>query len=305
MTFLKLRSLRSGRRRIRSVEFRPNLQSLEGRVLLAGLTIAQENQLPGTPSSVWDLQGNPAGDQSIQGFATQISVNQGETVYFKINTPATQYHLDIYRMGYYQGDGARLVATVSVSLAQPQVQPGPLTDPTTGLQDYGTWGVSASWAVPADATSGIYFAKAIRDDTPVGQPQQASHIVFIVRDDTDHSDILFQTSDETWEAYNNYGDGGNSLYTSPTQPAGRAYAVSYNRPFDTRVVNPNSWVFGEEYPMVRWLESNGYDVSYATDWDTAFRGANLLDHKVFFRWGTTNTGRRSSGTTSRPPWTRG
>ena len=66
-------------------------------------------------------------------------------------------------------------------------------------------------------------------------------------------------SDTTWQAYNSYG--GNSLYTG--SPAGRAYKVSYNRPFNTRVVDDGQdWVFNAEYPMVRWLEANGYDVSY-------------------------------------------
>jgi hypothetical protein len=48
-----------------------------------------------------------------------------------------------------------------------------------------------------------------------------------VRDDGRSSDVLFQTSDTTWQAYNRYG--GNSLYTGA--PAGHAYKVSYNRPF--------------------------------------------------------------------------
>ena len=64
----------------------------------------------------------------------------------------------------------------------------------------------------------------------------ASHIVFIVRDDASHSDLLFQTSDTTWQAYNSYG--GNSLYTGA--PAGRAYKVSYNRPFTTRENTPRT-----------------------------------------------------------------
>ena len=59
----------------------------------------------------------------------------------------------------------------------------------------------------------------------------ASHIVFVVRDDAGQSDLLFQTSDTTWQAYNQYG--GNSLYVGDP-PAGRAYKVSYNRPFTTR-----------------------------------------------------------------------
>ena len=52
-------------------------------------------------------------------------------------------------------------------------------------------------------------------------------MIFVVRDDARASALLFQTSDTTWQAYNAYG--GNSLYVG--SPAGRAYKVSYNRPF--------------------------------------------------------------------------
>ena len=43
--------------------------------------IVTENQLAGTAQSTWDVSG--AGDLTIQGFATDISVNKGETVRFK------------------------------------------------------------------------------------------------------------------------------------------------------------------------------------------------------------------------------
>ena len=74
--------------------------------------------------------------------------------------------------------------------------------------------------------------------------------------------MLFQTSDTTWQAYNAYG--GNSLYAGgPELESGRAYKVSYNRPFTTRGHRRREdCVFNAEYPMVRWLEANGYDVSY-------------------------------------------
>ena len=84
-------------------------------------------------SSVWGISG--AGDTSIQGFATDISVNKAETVHFKIKTDATAYRLDIYRMGYYGGNGARKVATVQVSLSQAQTQPSCAFDSGTGLLD--------------------------------------------------------------------------------------------------------------------------------------------------------------------------
>src|SRR4051812_8982690 len=68
--------------------------------------IACENQQLGTDSSVWNLPNGDAGDPSIQGFATDMSVNKGGTVHFKINTPSTGYTVTIYRIGYYQGKGA-------------------------------------------------------------------------------------------------------------------------------------------------------------------------------------------------------
>ena len=77
--------------------------------------IVCENQLVGNPDSEWDISG--AGDDTIQGFATDISVDQGRTISFKIDTDATSYRLDIYRMGYYDGMGARKVATVNPSVS--------------------------------------------------------------------------------------------------------------------------------------------------------------------------------------------
>lgn len=166
--------------------------------------IVCENSKSGSPSSQWDVTG--AGDPSIQGFATDVSVNRGETVHFKVDTNSTKYRLDVYRMGYYGGDGARLVETVHPSASLPQNQPACKTEPSTGLIDCGNWEESASWAVPSSAVSGIYFAHLVRED----QPSDGSHVLFVVRDDGGDSDLLFQTSDTTWQAYNQYG--GNSLY---------------------------------------------------------------------------------------------
>ena len=75
--------------------------------------IVSENQKTGTPESIWAIHGSFAnqGDSQIEGFATQISTNAGQAVSFKIDTLASGYTLDIYRLGYYGGNGARLVAT--------------------------------------------------------------------------------------------------------------------------------------------------------------------------------------------------
>ncbi|MDI2130222.1 DUF4082 domain-containing protein [Yinghuangia seranimata] len=235
-----------------------------------------ENSKTGTARSTWDVSGS--GTSSIQGFATEISVNVGETVHFKVKTPATGYRLDIYRLGYYGGNGARKITSVNPSVALPQNQPACNSDDnTTGLYDCSNWAESASWAVPAGSVSGYYIAKLVRTDATAG----SSHIAFIVRDDASHSKMFMQASDTTWQAYNAYG--GNDLYVG--QPAGRAYKVSYNRPFTTRGDNPEDWLFNAEYPMVRFLERNGYDVTYTTDTDSARRGQLIKNHQLFMSVG--------------------
>ena len=131
---------------------------------------------------------------------------------------------------------------------------------------------SATWTVPAAQISGIYVAHLVREDGVAGE----SHVVFVVRDDDGRSDVLVQTSDTTWQAYNRFG--GNSLYVGA--PAGRAYKVSYDRPFTTRDYAAEDWLFNAEYPMVRWLERNGYDVSYFTGVDADRLGAEIGEHRA-------------------------
>ena len=235
--------------------------------------------MAGTPQSQWDISG--AGDSTIVGFATAQSVNAGSTIAFKIQTDAPAYQIQIYRMGYYGGSGARLVTTIRPSAPLPQRQPACYSDPSVGLTDCGTWNVSASWAVPSSAVSGIYFAKLIRTDTG-----GANHIVFVVRNDSNNSDIIFQTSDNTWQAYNSWG--GQSLYGCSTDLYNldcRAHKVSFNRPYRTRPDANGSWVFYAEYPMVRWLEANGYNVGYISEAEAAKSSSFLTSHKVYMSVG--------------------
>ncbi len=159
--------------------------------------LACENAKPGTPPSVWDVDG--PGDASIQGFATDIGVDAGQRIDFEVDTSAAAYTITIYRTGYYGGDGAREVATVTPSASLPQVQPPCVTDAVTELYDCGTWGVSASWDVPGTAVAGVYLARLERTDN-----HDASHVTFVARNDTSTSDVVFQTADPTWQAYNTY-----------------------------------------------------------------------------------------------------
>ncbi len=252
--------------------------------------IVTENLLAGTPATTWDIPTKNAGDLSIQGFATDISVNAGSTINFKIdiNTGTDKnFTIDIYRIGYYQGNGARLIQPLGnfTGVAQNACS----FDNTTGLTDCGNWTQTASWAVPGTAVSGLYIAKLTRSAAGGGG---TSHIPFIVRNDGSTSTLLVKTSDATWQAYNVYG--GYSLYVGAGMPHNHGIKVSYNRPFITRSGGGGGganedWFMNAEYPMIRFLESNGYDLSYTTDVDIARNNANninlLLNHKIFLSVG--------------------
>src|SRR6185436_14004753 len=90
--------------------------------------IVQENNPSNGTSNNWDVSG--AGDPTIQGFASDISVNTGQPVNFKVKTTASNYTIAIYRLGYYGGAGARLMTTLTRSTAQ--TQPACSVNGTTG-----------------------------------------------------------------------------------------------------------------------------------------------------------------------------
>jgi len=246
--------------------------------------VACENTLTGADPSTWEIDG--AGDPSIQGYATQMSVNKGASISFKIKSATSNYHIDILRLGYYDGKGARLIQgnlTPTNTAAQPACQ----TFSDSGLIDCGNWSVSRTWTAPSTAVSGVYIAHLVRNDTG-GE----SHITFVVRDDASTSDIVLQTSDSTWQAYNTYG--GNSTYTCTVAcPPGNpnsykgAFKVSYNRPSNVAEDdNGRSALFtGGEYSLIRFLEASGYNMSYISQVDSEVRGSLLLNHKLFISSG--------------------
>jgi hypothetical protein len=239
--------------------------------------IVLENQKQGTPESVWAI--NPGQDSTkLEGFTTAISTNIGGTMQFKIDnlTGSPNYQIQIYRLGYYGGDGARLITTLQHTTSV--TQPNPIRNAATGEVDAGNWSVTDSWTIPTGTVSGVYIANVV-------QGTQVFQIPFVVKDPNSTSDIVFQTSDETWQAYNGFG-GANLYGGNGPSNVGGAYAVSYNRPILTRdsggtESGPQDSLFGAEYAAIYWMEENGYDVSYISGMDTATNGALLLNHKVF------------------------
>lgn len=94
-----------------------------------------------------------------------------------------------------------------------------------------------AWDIPSSAVSGVYIANIVQGS--VSNPSQIFQIPFVVKNPNSDSDIVFQTSDETWEAYNGwgganlYGGNGPAPVSDGQTGLGAAYAVSYNRPLTT------------------------------------------------------------------------
>jgi hypothetical protein len=243
-------------------------------------------------TSQWAIPAaNQALNREIEGYASATSINRGESINLYVKTIDPTYTISVYRVGWYDGVGGRLVhASPTLSRVS---QPACNHDTTTHLVEC-NWVPSYTLSVPNDTTdptdwaSGYYLAKL----TSAGGKQ--SYIVFVVRDDNRPSDFLFQASVTTYATYNEWSDvkdaNGNFInYGSYTTPA--ATKVSFNRPYEYIYTEQLHHLKGAgfflewESSLMRFMEREGYDVSYQTSIDTHRNGALLLNHKSFLSVG--------------------
>lgn len=251
--------------------------------------VRDENARAG--SSSWRIT-NYAAAGEIQAYAGAVSVNAGGAIdlYVSTRVPGMPYRLDLFRMGWYGGLGARLVISIPGLIGQAQgyyTRASGLVgclrcrfDPATGLLD-ANWLPSYHLPVPAAWLSGVYLA--LLTDAAGKQ----TYVPFVVRQDERASAILVQAAFNTYEAYNAWG--GKSLYdynshgplTARRTPA--AVKVSFNRPFESDFGSGQFLRY--EYNLVRWAERQGYDVSYAANSDVDADPALLLNHHAFISAG--------------------
>ncbi|MGE5116830.1 MAG: N,N-dimethylformamidase beta subunit family domain-containing protein [Betaproteobacteria bacterium] len=202
----------------------------------------------------------------IEGYASAPSVNLGESIRIFVNTSDPSFDLSIYRIGWYGGQGGRLMLG-PVHLPG-EVQPPPMQDPQTGLIEC-DWQHPYDLQVPQSWVSGVYLVKL------TASSGLQSYVVFVVRDDARTSRFLFQSSVTTFQAYNDWG--GRSLYV------GGATKVSFNRPYKGWAGTGEFLKF--EVNTLRFLEREGADVSYTTNVDVDADPGQLLRHKAFLSVG--------------------
>ena len=138
-----------------------------------------------------------------------------------MNTVASSVEVEAYRIGWYQGYGARLVA--KLGRARGVVQAQPSFTPTVNMIEC-HWRETLRFDVGDDWPSGYYLLKLIASN---GYSQW---VPLVVRDDSSRAAVLVQSSVTTWQAYNLWG--GYSLYG--TGPGGYGYAG----PIASRLVRP-------------------------------------------------------------------
>jgi YD repeat-containing protein len=239
--------------------------------------VVNENQCK-TGTSSWQVN-NYSPD--LGGFPTKTSVNLGENVVLKIGRnaptfPSMSATVDVYRMGWYNGLGGRLVYTANNVTINNDFTCLPM-DATTGKVDCGNW--SPTTTIPGSAlpASGVYLAKVTAFNG------QQTHVVFTVRDDGRASRLLYMLPMSTYQAYNVFG--GKSLYYGVSGPdsvsgTSRAVKVSFNRPLD-RAGNEHDWFFGPDFNLLQWIERQGYDVAYTDDVRVAQDPTSIRQHNTF------------------------
>jgi len=233
--------------------------------------IRTENEKPGTAD--WLLTNTRVDPKTryrcpwIEGYCSRTSLRPGEELSIMVCTnPPSSFVIDIYRLGYYSGKGARQLQRMGPFHGQ--VQP----DPPIGQERLREckWEPATKFTIPNDWPSGVYLGKLTAE-----KEQLQSYVIFIVRDDRE-CDFLFQCSDTTWNAYNRwpnqwslYDDGKKQWYWGP------GIRVSFDRPYGKycQILDaPLSQGSGEyllwEFPLSFWMEKEGYDVSYISNLDT-------------------------------------
>ena len=202
---------------------------------LASGWVKAENSKTGSPAWDADIPLRFSADFSrrknmerVEGYFDQTSIGCGEKAKLTV-VGAKSAELLIYRIGYYQGNGARLVKKIKST---------------------------KSFTATASTPPGQYLVK-------LKAPGKISTFVPLMVRGSVKSDVTFISSVLTWQAYNQWG--GSSLYKgSNGKRETRATTVSFDRPYDGDGAGQFRYM---EEPLIQMMEQIGIDIEYLTDVD--------------------------------------
>ncbi len=224
--------------------------------------ITIENRVQGNRSWQIPWKGKTVADDKnmiIKGYASATSVKAGGAIGLHVKSQGS-FTYNVYRLGYYQGLGGRLMAGGSGSATS---QPA-CTTANTGMISC-KWSRTVNLQTLVTWTSGVYVVVLT-----TGNYQ--NYITFVVRDDRPDA-VLSLSPTNNYQAYNNFPDDGltgkslygyNSYGGTTINGSKFAVTVSYDRPYARTGVTD---VLRDEVPLIQWAEARGYDLTYATDVD--------------------------------------
>lgn len=225
-------------------------------------TTAVENARPGTND--WVIPSSMNG--ALAAYLTTTSATCGDVVELKVSS-AEPVSIVAYRMGYYDGLGAREIWRQDGVPAV--VQAAPITGGTANGNDLrmtsaAHWTTTTTIPVNATWVPGTYLIK-------VSGGGVAAYAPLTVRDDSGtRHELLIQQATTTWQAYNKYG--GVGFYSGAGIGSGRLTA---DRPYAEG--QGSGQFLTLEQGLVFWAESKGLDVTYWTNEDLDEFGGQLPD----------------------------
>ena len=239
-----------------------------------------ENARPGT--TAWKIAGTPPTGM-IEGFANTTDATPGQSVTFYVSSTASRFRLQAFRMGYYKGTGARLVWQSKPTVAITQAACG--FTPGVNMTSCANWKSSLTVRLTKAFVPGDYLFKL------VGASNEQSYVPLTLSVPTSHSSYLAISRSLTEAGWNTFG--GYSFYQglgtcAPTYPVcNRARMASFDRPFDSG--NGASDFLSNEYPLVRFMESKGLDVSYVSDVELTMHPSLMANHHAILSLGHDET----------------
>ncbi|HEV3155419.1 MAG TPA: N,N-dimethylformamidase beta subunit family domain-containing protein [Candidatus Baltobacteraceae bacterium] len=204
----------------------------------------------------------------IKGYAGEESAQPGGTIPLKITTtPAQPFTVDVFRLGYYGGAGGRLMEHLGPFNGRQQA---PCSIDYTTRMNFCDWGTSVFLQIPPSWISGVYVA--VLSNASKFQ----SLIPFWVVEPNRDSDMLFLSSVNTYEAYNDFPYDparpgglprtGHSLYDFSSADDLPAVKVTFDRPFSSEYGGPgDGGLYDFEPELIAFIEQSGYDVTYAIE----------------------------------------
>jgi hypothetical protein len=215
---------------------------------------------PSKPVEDWHVT-DFASRYEIAGYVDRPSLNRGEDIVLHLNCTGADaggpVKVAVHRTGWYDGVGAETLRPTVEVTAPAEQAPTSVVDPTTN-QCEANWAPVLTIPTRSGTTpwpSGVYVIQL------TARSGKQSYVPFTLRDDASTASVLVVQSHLTWQAYNTAG--GHDLYN-------RGAAVSFRRPYRSDGIR---WSQGAgeylwlEYRVVRWLERNGFDVTYVADFD--------------------------------------